>query len=125
MQDVKPPRYIMSYKTTFVGTFPFSRPLTEEELSLFPKAGPSAHCGWTATPTELCWDGKPFDSYLEWLEDIVDTLQSWGVHISGAVQWQGEDAEDRGVISVRKNRIQVHYEEYETDAESDVDAEDE
>ena len=79
-----------------------------------PPAGqPGLWCGWTCNEEKLYWSGcEKFYNYTEWLQYIIDHfLAPWGVAIDGVVQWEGEDPTDLGVISVRHNHINVHYEE--------------
>lgn len=78
-----------------------------------PTGQPGLWCGWTCSEDRLYWGGcETFYNYVEWLHYIIDHfLAPWGVAIDGAVQWEGEDATDLGVISVRHNHINVHYEE--------------
>ncbi len=104
----------MDYSTEFLGSFYFSRSLTEEELVLLrgPQTGPTNQCHWEATSTELRWDGNPnFNEYIDWLEYLIEQFFSpRGIALNGAVQWEGDDVSDIGVISIRHNRIDIHYE---------------
>ncbi len=158
----------MGYTTEFLGTFTFSRPLTDAELSFLqafsksrrmkldvlgippvlrdhmepythscgtegayftqelpyghptilnynepPTGQPGLWCHWSPTPTTLAWNGtEKFYYYAEWLEYlVVHFFAPWGIQLNGAVQWQGEDPDDRGVLSMRNNHLLVHYEE--------------
>lgn len=79
-----------------------------------PVGQPSLWCSWcpSTNGNELSWNGaEKFNEYVEWLQYLIDHFfEPWGVDLNGAVQWEGEDYEDLGVISVRCNRIQIHYE---------------
>jgi len=63
---------------------------------------PGLWCQWVPTDDGafIEWDGgeKFYDS-TEWIRYIVDHfLSPWGRTLSGAVDWQGEDSDDRGTI---------------------------
>jgi len=62
----------------------------------------------------IVWDeGEKFYGYVEWLEYLIEHfLKPWGHQLSGAVEWQGEDGQDRGVIHARNNRIQVIHDHF-------------
>ena len=76
-----------------------------------PSTQPGLWCQWI--PTEdgdaLVWDeGEKFYYYVEWLEYLVENyLKPRGYTISGEVEWQGEDSNDRGLIRVNDNNIKV------------------
>ncbi len=78
-----------------------------------PTGQPSLWCHWTASDTSLEWNGaEKFYQYAEWLEYLVEKFfVPWGIQLNGAVQWQGEDPTDRGILSMRNNRLFVHFED--------------
>lgn len=86
-----------------------------------PTGQPGIWCNWSPTATTLQWNGaEKFYYYAEWLEYLVDHFFTpWGVRLNGAVQWSGEDPADRGVLSLRNNRLFVHQEEGESDEGSE------
>ena len=109
----------------FVKELPYGHPAIADHNEP-PTGQPSLWCQWKAYPTSLEWDGgEKFYSYVEWLEYLIEHFFApWGVQLNGAVQWEGEDPTDIGVISVRNNRVMVHYEEGEDDEdESEEDEE--
>lgn len=109
----------MSYRTEFEGKFVCEPPLTAAqcaELKQFANERhdgddfPSIWCFWV--PTD---DGSGIQAtdeemsayeYKEWLNYLINNyLQPWGVHIEGAVRYQGEEAEDRGVLYAKGNEV--------------------
>ncbi len=88
-----------------------------------PTGQPGLWCLWTCNENTLYWSGgEKFYNYVEWLQYLIDTFFSpWGITLDGAVQWEGEDPTDLGVISVRHNRIQVHYEEMRSNSDDEED----
>ena len=112
----------MGYETSFGGELQISPPLSDEHLafltefkdtrhepgSKFPD-GPDIWCGWDAIyPTTLAAeDGKNY-SYVEWLIYLIDHyFVPWGYALDGTVYWDGEESDDRGLIDVRNNVIEV------------------
>jgi len=57
----------------------------------------------------LEWDGgEKFYHYVEWLEYLIKKiLAPNGYSLTGDVEWLGEDADDRGLISIKDNVITV------------------
>jgi hypothetical protein len=86
-----------------------------------PKGQLSLWCHWKPTKTQLAWDGsEKFHCYIEWLRYLIDHFFiPWKVVLNGAVQWEGEDPDDIGVISVRNNYIHVHYEAVDEEDDDD------
>jgi len=68
-------------------------------------------CQWTPTKdgNGIGWDyGEKFYHYVEWLEYIVENfLKPWGYVLNGSVQWQGEESNDIGEITVEDNEVRV------------------
>lgn len=45
---------------------------------------------------------------MEWLTYLIEAyLAPWGYVLGGAVEWIGEEADDRGRIVVEANRVRV------------------
>lgn len=112
----------MGYTTTFKGKFSFNRlpsSKTIQRLSLAQmQAGrdvgsqaPDSYCQWKLTKDFMGieWDqGEKFYKYIEWLQWIIDhILTPDGITLSGSVTYWGEDAEDRGTITVLDRKIHV------------------
>lgn len=77
-----------------------------------PPAGqPGLWCQWT--PDEggqvIGWNGgEKFYHYVEWLEYLLEHfLVPWGYQVDGAVEWVGEDPNDRGRILVERSQVRV------------------
>ena len=72
---------------------------------------PSLWCQWIPTEDNMGieWDGgEKFYCYDEWLTYIIDNfLKPWGITLSGEVEYQGEDNDDRGKIIVVDNVVTV------------------
>ena len=74
-------------------------------------AQPSLWCQWA--PSEdgktIMWDGsEKFYYYIEWLKYLIKHfLGPWGYTLNGEVWWQGESADDIGVIKVVDNEVRV------------------
>lgn len=84
-----------------------------------PVGQPSLWCQWQACPVSLSWDGgEKFCFYVEWLEYMIEHFFApWDIELNGAVQWKGENPTDLGIISVRNNRVMIHYEEGDSEEE--------
>ncbi len=89
-----------------------------------PTGQPSLWCHWSASDTSLEWNGaEKFYQYAEWLEYLVEQFfVPRGIQLNGAVQWQGEDPTDRGILSMRNNRLFVHFEDVAEEAEEAEEA---
>lgn len=76
-----------------------------------PSGQPGLWCDWTPTDdgSGLEWNGgEKFYDYTEWLEYIVEHfLQPWGRVLSGSVEYRGEEADDRGTIYAKDNKIEL------------------
>jgi hypothetical protein len=74
-----------------------------------PKTQPGLWCQWipTADGGGIKWNGtEKFYYYIEWLQYIINNfIEPWGYILNGEVNWQGEDAEDIGIIVVASNQI--------------------
>lgn len=78
-----------------------------------PKGQPGLWCQWvpTADGTGITWDeGEKFYEYTAWLQYIIDNfLAPAGYELTGEVEWQGEDTDDRGIIGVKDNQVYVRH----------------
>lgn len=111
---------LMGYTTRFSGKFAFSRQLTLDEKNVLDgisqgdgelhegaikDGSPDGYCQWETSKDgrSLQWDGsEKFYDYEEWLRFLVEKrLKPWGVDVTGRVTWQGEDIDDRGILTVR------------------------
>lgn len=76
-----------------------------------PSGQPSLWCQWTPNEdgTKIVWDGgEKFYQYIEWLKYLIaNFIKPWGYTLNGAVQWQGEEDDDRGEITVQNNKVFV------------------
>lgn len=76
-----------------------------------PKTQPGLWCKWTPTDDGkgIEWDGREkFYHYVEWLQYIIsNVLEPKGYKLTGTVEWQGEDNNDRGQIVVKNNKIKT------------------
>jgi hypothetical protein len=75
-----------------------------------PPAGqPGLWCDWAPTKdgTGIEWNGgEKFYHYVNWLAYLIDHfLKPWGYTLNGTVEWQGEDREDIGTITVENNVV--------------------
>lgn len=75
-----------------------------------PKTQPGLWCQWIVDEDgNIAWDqNEKFYCYVEWLEYIIKNfIEPSGYTVSGAIEWQGESWDDRGLIIVRENQIEV------------------
>jgi hypothetical protein len=74
-----------------------------------PSTQPSLWCQWILTDdgTQLVWDEvEKFYSYTEWLTYMVEKFFTpWGIKLNGSVEFQGEDDDDKGVITLKDSAI--------------------
>lgn len=74
-----------------------------------PSTQPGLWCQWVLNEegTELEWDqGEKFYEYTAWLKYMIaNFFEPWGIKLNGAVRWQGEDMDDRGVLEVQDNAV--------------------
>ena len=70
---------------------------------------PGLWCQWVVSQDgmHLEWDGgEKFYDYIEWLQYLINNFFSpLGYVLSGSVEWQGEDYDDFGTITVTDNII--------------------
>ncbi len=74
-----------------------------------PTGQPSLWCQWVIEDGKLQWDGgEKFYNYVEWLDYLIEHFfHFWGYSLTGEIKWQGEDMNDRGLISVEDNNISI------------------
>ena len=82
-----------------------------------PTGQPGLWCQWIPTKNGkgIEWNGQEkFYAYVEWLEYLIKNfLKPWGYTVSGIVRWQGEDSGDKGILIVKKNKVNAYgIEEY-------------
>jgi hypothetical protein len=74
-------------------------------------AQPGLWCQWTPSDDggSIAWDdGEKFYNYIEWIEYLLaHFLVPWGYSLTGEVHWEGEDSDDRGVIRITDNTVEI------------------
>jgi hypothetical protein len=74
---------------------------------------PGLWCQWVVSEdgTQLEWDGgEKFYNYVEWLEYLIGNFFApLGYVLNGNVEFQGEDYDDFGTISVEDNIVDIQY----------------
>lgn len=78
-----------------------------------PKTQPSLWCQWVPNNKgdAIVWDGnEKFYCYIEWLNYIIKNfLAPKGYVLNGEMAYSGEDREDKGLIVVDENQVEVLY----------------
>ena len=73
---------------------------------------PSLWCQWVVTDNcqFLEWDGcEKFYSYTNWLCYLIDNFFApYGYILNGTVDYQGEDEDDYGQITICDNTVYVY-----------------
>ena len=74
-----------------------------------PITQPSLWCHWIIKGNKLVWNGaEKFYNYIEWLQYLIDNFFiPSGYILNGQVEWQGEDEDDFGIISVEDNEVTI------------------
>ena len=74
-----------------------------------PETQPGLWCQWVIEDNMLVWNGgKKFYNYIEWLQYLIDNFfEPSGYTLNGQVEWQGEDVDDYGIITVEDNEVGV------------------
>ena len=59
---------------------------------------------------KLEWNGaEKFYYYIEWLRYLIQHFfEPWGIKLNGKVEWQGEESNDFGMISVKDNVVKIY-----------------
>lgn len=79
-----------------------------------PKGQPGSWCDWTVNDQgELEWNGsEKFSCYIQWLQYLIDNFyEPWGYKLNGSINWQGEDDNDAGTITVVNNVVTTQSED--------------
>ena len=70
---------------------------------------PGLWCDWVVTEDGLGleWNGtEKFYSYIEWLQYLIENFFApLGYVLNGSVEWQGEDYDDFGTLTVTDNVV--------------------
>lgn len=76
-----------------------------------PLGQPSLWCQWLPNQegTAIVWDySEKFYEYVAWIDYLIKHfLKPWGYTVNGEVEWQGEERDDRGMIVVVNNVVNV------------------
>ncbi len=113
----------MGYTTDFEGILKINRSLTIKDLREFEKIrdksswgtdpnypnSPESYCQWEITEDGegLQWDGgEKFYDYVDWLEYLIKFFFApRGYILTGQIEWNGEDKNDIGKITVLNNIV--------------------
>jgi len=72
---------------------------------------PGLWCNWIPSEngSSIEWNqAEKFYNYTEWLNFIIEKfLIPWGIDISGYVEFQGEDDDDRGFLRIKNNHAYI------------------
>jgi len=76
-----------------------------------PSGQPGLWCQWIPSDdgTVIAWDsGEKFYEYESWIAYLIEHfLKPWGHVLNGDIEWQGEDSDDRGVLRITNNVIEI------------------
>jgi hypothetical protein len=104
----------MGYYTDFDGQFEISPALTPEHITAtnnYDLSRPMEHlgfCNWKTDGSRLFSPANKAYYAQEWLRDMVEYFfKPNGYTLNGKVEWNGEDKNDSGVISVYDNIIYI------------------
>ncbi len=93
------------------GVYGQERDASVLEPEAAPHGQPGPWCQWVPSDDRLHigWDGgEKFYDYEEWLQWIVHhVLAPRGYHLSGEIEWQGEEPSDRGKLILDRNALTV------------------
>lgn len=114
--DYNSPPGVPSHKELYPNGFSmeaFEAARQKEAQAIADGAQPGLWCQWIPTEdgTAIVWDeGEKFYDYIEWLDYLIrHFLKPWGYTLTGGVEWQGEDPDDRGRILVSDNAITIQH----------------
>jgi hypothetical protein len=89
-----------------------------------PITQPSLWCQWTPNEegTALEWDGgEKFYNYTEWIYYIINKiLKPNGYVLNGSVKYNGENADDYGVISIIDNIVYLNGEVFDNPSKTEL-----
>lgn len=70
---------------------------------------PGNYCQWVPTDDGLgiAWDqNEKFYDYVEWLQYVIDEiLKPAGYELIGMVEYQGDDVDDHGYLTIEDDRV--------------------
>lgn len=106
----------MGYSTDFIGRFDLDRQLQLEDYIIINELAdlrpderadgmPDTWCQWAVTRDgrHIEWNGgEKFYYYQEWLQWIVDYLESYT--LSGSIEYQGEETGDSGTLVIENGK---------------------
>ena len=110
----------MSYYTHFTGQFNSAPYMTAEEVQMLSEfvekrhEGPEfpdfPYCQWEPTPdgSGIRYTDNETSSYFyeEWLTYLIEHfMKPWGLTLSGAVTYEGEEASHQGTLWVHNNEV--------------------
>ena len=99
----------MAFDTAQEKGFDGRRGESWETISTLPH--PDAYCQWIVTKygASLKWDeSEKFYHYEDWLRWLAENFfRSRGYTLNGRLDWQGEDRDDRGTITVTGNVVKA------------------
>ena len=95
------------------GTGPFGQDHDDSIINFNSEPGdcPSLWCQWIIENGELCWDGgEKFYEYVDWLKYLIKNFfEPSGYTLNGVVDFQGEEDDDCGKITVVNNKVTMEY----------------
>ena len=76
------------------------------------KHQPGLWCNWIVSDQgdRLMWNGgEKFYYYVRWLQYLINHFfVKWSRILNGDIKWQGEDINDKGIITVVNNQVTTH-----------------
>jgi hypothetical protein len=77
----------------------------------YPKTQPGFWCQWVSNEdgTAIIWDcNEKFYNYIEWINYLIKNLiEPRGYSLTGDVEWQGDEPDDFGIISIKDNTVRI------------------
>jgi len=108
----------MGYQTYFNGEIKLDKPLTAAHIKIIEDFNDERHedskfpgvwCQWKPNEdgTAIVWDqNEKFYEYIAWMKYLIEHyLKPWGYIGNGSIEWNGEEADDYGVIDVVYNVV--------------------
>ncbi len=97
------------------GTGDFGQDTDDSALPGDSKMIPCSWCQWVPDEdgSAIRWDGNErFYYYIEWIEFLINHfLGPWGYKLNGAVDWSGDETDDRGTLSIQDNIVEAYLKE--------------
>jgi hypothetical protein len=76
-----------------------------------PATQPGLWCQWELSDDNITieWDGgEKFYDYIEWIKYIIErVLKPRKYKLNGVVEWQGEERDDIGLITIKNNKVTI------------------